>query len=344
MEFDDEDFVAILEPVELEWTRLGDNAWEVKNTTDGKKWSLLLDQNKQVWYFPAYTAIKSNEDFERLEDAQDAIEIEEEKRMEKLLSADVMVSSEWPDQEDEMAFFNWKGGGLSEEFDMANNQSLKDIDDKWKSPGGSTWVKGKDGKWTNKGKDSKSSGTTTSYITTPLCRHDPTLAVEIDGVKYHGGSEWKVKNFTYPDNWLVVCLLGSKTPSFLSSTSDELVARLEPLTKMGNVLNIDWPDMGAPPVIKGFWTELHNYVKEKGLTHVLFYCMGGHGRTGTALSGAIIEVAGDKPNEAVDFVRKHYCKQAVESNSQIEYLLKLYYPEDEVEKILKEKGGITKSK
>jgi hypothetical protein len=46
-------------------------------------------------------------------------------------------------------------------------------------------------------------------------------------------------------------------------------------------------------------------------------CIGGHGRTGMLLA-AIVAEYGEK--DAVNFVRQHYCKKAVETNAQVAFL------------------------
>jgi hypothetical protein len=51
-------------------------------------------------------------------------------------------------------------------------------------------------------------------------------------------------------------------------------------------------------------------------------CIGGHGRTGTVLSAVVAEMLDEK--NAIQYVRQHYCKRAVESREQIQFLVKHY--------------------
>ena len=51
-------------------------------------------------------------------------------------------------------------------------------------------------------------------------------------------------------------------------------------------------------------------------------CIGGHGRTGMYLSALQRIINGD--TNATDWVRANYCKKAVETPSQIEFLYKEY--------------------
>ncbi len=50
-------------------------------------------------------------------------------------------------------------------------------------------------------------------------------------------------------------------------------------------------------------------------------CIGGHGRTGTFLA-ALVSTYGEK--DAIGYVRKNYCKKAVESTSQTKFLVQHY--------------------
>lgn len=49
-------------------------------------------------------------------------------------------------------------------------------------------------------------------------------------------------------------------------------------------------------------------------------CIGGHGRTGTILAALVQVMTGEK--DAIEYVRKNYCKKVVESHEQVEWLHK----------------------
>jgi hypothetical protein len=51
-----------------------------------------------------------------------------------------------------------------------------------------------------------------------------------------------------------------------------------------------------------------------------FGCIGGHGRTGTALAAVVALMTGME--DPITYVRQHYCKKAVESSSQVKFLMK----------------------
>jgi len=55
---------------------------------------------------------------------------------------------------------------------------------------------------------------------------------------------------------------------------------------------------------------------------VLVHCMGGHGRTGTALA-ILLGLSGAMKKDPVAWLRKHYCEEAVETKKQIEYIQSL---------------------
>jgi hypothetical protein len=84
------------------------------------------------------------------------------------------------------------------------------------------------------------------------------------------------------------------------------------------LVRLDWPDMRKPPVTLQFWQEMWNLLPEG---HTIFCCIGGHGRTGTALAAMMI--AADRKmsaKKAIDIVREFHCKDAIETTGQEDYL------------------------
>lgn len=84
------------------------------------------------------------------------------------------------------------------------------------------------------------------------------------------------------------------------------------------------PDMSVPKDVKNFKAMIKWMVVqlEDGLK-IQIGCIGGHGRTGTVLAALAIEAGVVKKN-AIQWVRKNHCKKAVESASQIKFLMKHY--------------------
>lgn len=90
-------------------------------------------------------------------------------------------------------------------------------------------------------------------------------------------------------------------------------------------ISLDWPDYGVPPMDKEWWQSLADAIAALPPdSHVAVYCQGGHGRTGTALS-ILASLSGVVPKggDPIDWVRRNYCGEAVESWSQVEYVQKI---------------------
>lgn len=82
-------------------------------------------------------------------------------------------------------------------------------------------------------------------------------------------------------------------------------------------------DMDAPTNVARFKklvTWVCTQLQDGKRVHV--GCIGGHGRTGTVLSAIVAELLGEK--DAIQYVRTHYCKKAVESKVQVAFLMKHY--------------------
>lgn len=96
-------------------------------------------------------------------------------------------------------------------------------------------------------------------------------------------------------------------------------AELNKHAKRAEIVRLDWEDYSAPPVGIGFWIDALDLL---GKGSVTVTCMGGHGRTGTAIAALMI-ACGVSADEAIDWVRKEHCTLAIESKSQEEYLREL---------------------
>jgi hypothetical protein len=82
--------------------------------------------------------------------------------------------------------------------------------------------------------------------------------------------------------------------------------------------HLDWPDFGVPEDLDALRRALTD-VLERARTgaSVEVGCLGGHGRTGTALA-CLAVLAGTSATDAVAWVRAHYCGQAIETDEQEE--------------------------
>jgi hypothetical protein len=115
------------------------------------------------------------------------------------------------------------------------------------------------------------------------------------------------------------------TPIPIGSTVLDLVGGLRsPISGLdaleSRIVRIDWPDMGIPAIDREGWQRI-----AKALVNlrkpIMVACLAGHGRTGTCLTilGCLL---GQIPRkmDPVLWVRDHYCANAVESKSQIDYI------------------------
>lgn len=91
------------------------------------------------------------------------------------------------------------------------------------------------------------------------------------------------------------------------------------------MIKINWADGNAPDMTEKDWRNILNDLEQlrrragKDNLNILVCCLGGHGRTGTALA-VLAAITGIAPQNPVTFVRKKYCEKAVETMSQCTYI------------------------
>lgn len=86
---------------------------------------------------------------------------------------------------------------------------------------------------------------------------------------------------------------------------------------------LDWPDFGVPDSSSTVMSTVAAILKRaQDGESVEIGCIGGHGRTGTALACAAV-LTGCPPDQAVDWVRRTYCPQAIETSAQEMFVLDL---------------------
>lgn len=88
-------------------------------------------------------------------------------------------------------------------------------------------------------------------------------------------------------------------------------------------IRIDWPDYGVTYLPRLFWEELIAYL-QKNKKKMLVFCLGGHGRTGTAVACMMVVGLGYTDKQAINWVRRHYCSSAIESIAQENYIKAIY--------------------
>lgn len=99
----------------------------------------------------------------------------------------------------------------------------------------------------------------------------------------------------------------------------------QPWEEQSSVIYANYPitDMHAPEnssLFRKMIDWLCNQLQAGKKIHI--GCIGGHGRTGTVLSALTAAFTGEK--DAIQYVRENYCHKAVESRSQVQFLMKHY--------------------
>ncbi|HMG44974.1 MAG TPA: protein-tyrosine phosphatase family protein [Acidimicrobiales bacterium] len=87
--------------------------------------------------------------------------------------------------------------------------------------------------------------------------------------------------------------------------------------------HLDWPDFGIledPAPVVAALRSLRD--RARAGEQVEVGCLGGHGRTGTALA-ALAVLGSHPPDEAVAWVRANYCADAVETDEQEAFVVRL---------------------
>lgn len=85
-------------------------------------------------------------------------------------------------------------------------------------------------------------------------------------------------------------------------------------------IDMNWADGSTPCVTPEFWLNLPSVLVKQGYKKLVIYCMGSHGRTGTALASLLMIHYKRTAYDAVEVIRERHCKNAVETYSQCDYL------------------------
>ncbi len=88
--------------------------------------------------------------------------------------------------------------------------------------------------------------------------------------------------------------------------------------------HVDWPDGGVPLEPSTLFSALRTVLsRARASERVEIGCLGGHGRTGTAVA-CLAVICGSPPSQAVAWVRANYCPSAIESAEQESFVRALY--------------------
>lgn len=164
------------------------------------------------------------------------------------------------------------------------------------------------------------------------CHNGPKLVIDHQGLQIYGASEPEAIANAYDFDLIISMTSVMFKTSGIRENSCRL--RSEGLKRLieqtPEVLSLDWPDMGVPSLGREFWVELVKVLKKKGNDRarfknnykVMVHCMGGHGRTGTALALLLHFIKGEE-GDLVKIVREIFCSKCVETAGQIKYIEKL---------------------
>lgn len=96
-----------------------------------------------------------------------------------------------------------------------------------------------------------------------------------------------------------------------------------PVPFYADVIDLNWSDGQFFRGSVKWWMKLLELIKSEDYKEVEICCVGGHGRTGTALAAILILTHKWDKNpsvEAEEWIKTNYCKRAIETKAQQEYL------------------------
>lgn len=98
--------------------------------------------------------------------------------------------------------------------------------------------------------------------------------------------------------------------------------------QLGRIIKIDWADGSVPDMTEEYWRNILQDLEKlrtslgRDSLNILVCCVGGHGRTGTALA-ILAALTGVAPDDPADFIHEKYCYRAIETRSQCSYIKKI---------------------
>lgn len=158
------------------------------------------------------------------------------------------------------------------------------------------------------------------------CHQGPVRVMTIGKTGIYAGSYQELRG---DFDWKFMLRLmdeGKEYPTLvnLNNKAKNLVPK--ELVNLANppIMDVSWSDFGSPLLTKEWWSLLNTTIKDwKTPGNMVIHCVGGHGRTGTALS-ILAGLNGFHKAEGfidpVAFVRAKYCHDVVESSEQITYV------------------------
>ena len=166
----------------------------------------------------------------------------------------------------------------------------------------------------------------TPYVAPARHEHDGKLVFSVGRVRIGGGSS--SGRYAKDADVIVDCAAGKwghKEGGQKVIWGGDFTVLNDYLAPVQEVIQVAWSDGGSPPVPLSFFEDVVEVCRlrserENRDISLVFACMGGHGRTGTALAAVLIALKGLSAAEAVKTVRKDHCKKACETESQLRWL------------------------
>ncbi len=167
-------------------------------------------------------------------------------------------------------------------------------------------------------------------ISTRTCHNGPVKLLENRGLSLYGASRTEAEISFYNFDLVISLEFCKPINNSIITGSNISSVELRRLINSTEHLKIDWPDFGIPQLDKDFWIKLSYFLRKKGRDRerfgktykVMVHCMGGHGRTGTALAilANMCTDEGWKDEDLLCKIRENHCSKAVENSTQIKYI------------------------
>lgn len=180
------------------------------------------------------------------------------------------------------------------------------------------------------------SGYVTGSSFTNTCTHFPQHIIDGEGWGVWAGKKedcrYRARNF---DVVLNLTFTSIKEPHVIPIPELSEFAEVDCQYKE---IQLDWPDYGVISMPREFWVRLLEYLEKNRLKMVVF-CLGGHGRTGTAIAIMMGLALGYTAEQAINWVRRHYCFSAIETPGQEAYIKRMLESPEVIPASKGEKGG-----
>ena len=157
------------------------------------------------------------------------------------------------------------------------------------------------------------------------CQHYPTVVFRLGEIDIYAATKDKLSQAGLKAHDISLVLnasLASLNVANLVSGSKRFIDLNQYAYHIEEV-HLNWDDGSSFAGDVNFWRALYKKLVEFDIKAVCFCCMGGHGRTGTAIAALTLSVSDTKADEVIDAIRDHYCKEAIETKTQEDYLEEL---------------------